>query len=157
LERIEFDEAQLSNMQQIGQELFADPTNPANFAYKRILVRPTLKWTRIIAYVMLLFFLPVSAWVICGHCNLPAAERILVSAIVLGCYVSCTAKKASICCVRIYQRYAPDVVRNRCRFEPSCSQYMILAIEKYGVIRGIAKGIGRLKRCNVHSSGYDYP
>ena len=66
-------------------------------------------------------------------------------------------KSISICGVRIYQRFAPDSIRNKCRFEPSCSEYMILSIQKYGVIHGIRKGINRLKRCNIHNGGYDTP
>ncbi|MDR0391959.1 MAG: membrane protein insertion efficiency factor YidD [Planctomycetaceae bacterium] len=45
-----------------------------------------------------------------------------------------------------------------CRFEPSCSTYMILAIKKYGVLRGILKGIWRICRCNPYcNGGYDPP
>ena len=51
--------------------------------------------------------------------------------------------------------------RMKCRFEPSCSQYMILAIEKYGVIKGVLNGIKRLSKCNNRGDGmrggFDYP
>ncbi|OGJ46382.1 membrane protein insertion efficiency factor YidD [Candidatus Peregrinibacteria bacterium RIFCSPLOWO2_02_FULL_48_14] len=40
-----------------------------------------------------------------------------------------------------------------CRFTPSCSMYTHEAIGKYGVIRGIAKGIWRILRCNPWSKG----
>ncbi len=40
-----------------------------------------------------------------------------------------------------------------CRFEPSCSQYTYTAIERYGVIKGIWKGCGRIVRCHPWSSG----
>ncbi|WP_339236693.1 membrane protein insertion efficiency factor YidD [Paenibacillus sp. FSL R5-0517] len=59
--------------------------------------------------------------------------------------------------VRIYQRFAPIEVRNKCRFEPSCSVYMIQAIEKYGTVKGLSLGIQRLRKCNIHGGGYDYP
>ncbi len=43
-----------------------------------------------------------------------------------------------------------------CKFYPSCSEYMILAIKKYGCIKGIYLGIKRLLRCNPFSKGgYD--
>ena len=58
--------------------------------------------------------------------------------------------------VRVYQRYAPDDIRLSCVFEPSCSEYMILSIKKYGAIRGCIKGIKRLKRCSL-PGGIDYP
>lgn len=34
---------------------------------------------------------------------------------------------------------------------------MILAIEKYGLIKGLQKGICRLKRCNIDGGGFDFP
>lgn len=40
-----------------------------------------------------------------------------------------------------------------CKFSPSCSQYMKLAIERYGVFRGILKGLWRILRCNPFSRG----
>jgi putative membrane protein insertion efficiency factor len=45
-----------------------------------------------------------------------------------------------------------------CRFEPSCSRYMIGALRKYGLFRGLARGIGRVSRCHPwHPGGYDPP
>lgn len=40
-----------------------------------------------------------------------------------------------------------------CRFTPSCSQYSYEAIKKYGSIKGSAKGIKRIIRCNPWSKG----
>ncbi len=43
-----------------------------------------------------------------------------------------------------------------CRFYPSCSEYTYRAIEKYGTLKGIAKGIWRILRCNpFNNGGYD--
>ncbi len=45
-----------------------------------------------------------------------------------------------------------------CRFEPTCSAYMIGALRKYGPIRGLAKGLARIGRCHPwHPGGYDPP
>jgi putative membrane protein insertion efficiency factor len=45
-----------------------------------------------------------------------------------------------------------------CRFEPSCSRYMIDALRKYGLINGLARGIVRVSRCHPwHPGGYDPP
>lgn len=66
-------------------------------------------------------------------------------------------KKILISWVRFYQKHAPDGVRRHCLFTPSCSEYMILAIEKYGCIRGVAKGIRRIFRCKPPNGGIDYP
>jgi putative membrane protein insertion efficiency factor len=59
--------------------------------------------------------------------------------------------------IRLYQRWAPARVRASCRFEPSCSNYMILAINKYGLVRGGCAGVGRLCRCRPPYGGIDYP
>src|SRR5204863_10103443 len=40
-----------------------------------------------------------------------------------------------------------------CRFEPTCSIYMMQAIEKYGALRGVWLGIRRLSRCHVFNPG----
>ena len=67
------------------------------------------------------------------------------------------AKRLGIGCVLMYKAYAPMDTRNRCRFEPSCSTYMILAIKKYGLFRGVIKGIKRVRRCKPPNGGIDYP
>ena len=52
-----------------------------------------------------------------------------------------------IFCVRLYQRHADAEVRLRCRQTPTCSEYAILAIQKYGALIGAWKSFGRLRRC----------
>jgi len=42
----------------------------------------------------------------------------------------------------------PLLVSSGCRFEPTCSEYSVLAIEKYGVFRGLWKSLLRVVRCN---------
>ncbi|RLC32976.1 membrane protein insertion efficiency factor YidD [Candidatus Shapirobacteria bacterium] len=64
--------------------------------------------------------------------------------------------------VRFYQVCLNPAVRfffgNCCRFEPSCSNYMIQAIKKYGPMKGVFKGICRLFRCHPFcKGGYDPP
>ena len=60
--------------------------------------------------------------------------------------------------VRFYQYVLRPVLPAVCRFEPSCSEYFILAVHKYGPVRGACKGVGRICRCNPwHPGGYDPP
>ncbi len=57
-----------------------------------------------------------------------------------------------------YQWTLSPLIGRHCRFEPSCSNYMILALKKYGFWRGLAKGILRILRCNPwNAGGYDPP
>ena len=65
-------------------------------------------------------------------------------------------KKLLLWLIRKYQR-TETPLHNRCRFEPTCSEYMALSIKKYGVIKGIAKGIVRLSRCHAPNGGEDWP
>jgi len=58
--------------------------------------------------------------------------------------------------VRGYQRCVSPLLPPTCRFEPSCSQYMIEAIRKKGPVAGLLKGLFRLMRCHPLSrGGYD--
>jgi uncharacterized protein len=60
--------------------------------------------------------------------------------------------------MRFYQRAISPLLWSSCRFTPTCSQYMILAIEKYGPIRGVGKGVWRILRCHpFHPGGFDPP
>ena len=66
-------------------------------------------------------------------------------------------KSVLISLIQLYQKKAPARIRNSCRFEPSCSEYMILAIKKYGTYKGLLKGINRLQRCKIPNGGIDVP
>jgi putative membrane protein insertion efficiency factor len=65
---------------------------------------------------------------------------------------------AIIACVRVYQWTLSPIFGRQCRFQPTCSNYMIQAVEKYGAFRGALKGIWRIVRCNPFCrGGYDPP
>ena len=82
----------------------------------------------------------------------------IFTAIILLCiYVLIKLRLIIIWFIRIYQRYASEELRLSCVFEPTCSEYMILSLKKYGVIRGCVKGVKRLKRCHYPNGGEDYP
>lgn len=72
-------------------------------------------------------------------------------------YFAAIAKRTLIWFVHLYQNKAPRHVRLKCVFTPSCSEYMILAVNKYGFFRGTYKGIRRLLRCHPPNGGEDYP
>jgi putative membrane protein insertion efficiency factor len=60
--------------------------------------------------------------------------------------------------VRFYQLTLSPFFGRQCRFRPTCSNYMIEAVEKYGAIRGFLKGVWRILRCNPFcQGGYDPP
>ncbi|AUO19335.1 membrane protein insertion efficiency factor YidD [Monoglobus pectinilyticus] len=68
-------------------------------------------------------------------------------------------KKLFIKCIKGYQKYiSPIKGRPTCRFYPTCSQYAIMAVEKYGLIKGLFMAVWRVLRCNpMNKGGIDYP
>jgi putative membrane protein insertion efficiency factor len=68
------------------------------------------------------------------------------------------AQLALIAPVRCYQYFISPLLGPRCRFEPSCSEYFIGAVRKYGAVRGAWRGVRRICRCHPwHPGGYDPP
>ncbi|MDE3011743.1 MAG: membrane protein insertion efficiency factor YidD [Pseudomonadota bacterium] len=58
--------------------------------------------------------------------------------------------------IRAYQYLLSPWLGPRCRFTPSCSQYLLEATERHGVVRGVLLGIRRLSRCHPgHPGGFD--
>jgi uncharacterized protein len=63
-----------------------------------------------------------------------------------------------IALIWVYQRTLSPLLGPACRFEPSCSRYMVGAIRKYGLLRGAWKGLKRFLSCHPwHPGGYDPP
>ena len=58
---------------------------------------------------------------------------------------------------RIYKRCVSPMFGNVCRFEPSCSDYALQAVEKHGFIRGGWLAMKRIIRCNPYCRGGDDP
>ena len=64
--------------------------------------------------------------------------------------------KAMLFLIRGYKKWISPFFGQRCRFYPSCSEYMYMAIDKYGIIRGLLMGLYRILRCNpLCKGGYD--
>ncbi|MDR1725396.1 MAG: membrane protein insertion efficiency factor YidD [Bacteroidales bacterium] len=58
--------------------------------------------------------------------------------------------------IRFYQLSISPILPNSCRFTPTCSQYAIEAIKKYGAFKGGWLAFRRILRCNPWGkSGYD--
>ncbi len=59
--------------------------------------------------------------------------------------------------IRVYQRVAPQRVRDSCRFTPTCSHYALLALDKHGFFKGWRLTWDRLARCRPPHGGEDHP
>lgn len=65
-------------------------------------------------------------------------------------------KKAFLSMIRFYQKKISPLFPPRCRFYPTCSQYAVEAIERFGACKGGALALWRLFRCNpLFPGGYD--
>lgn len=58
--------------------------------------------------------------------------------------------------IRIYQKFISPLKGQSCRFYPTCSEYTIQALQKYGFFRGSWKSIKRILKCHpFHPGGHD--
>lgn len=65
-------------------------------------------------------------------------------------------KRVLIWLLKGYRRFISPLLPPACRFTPTCSQYALEAIEKYGALKGGYLAIRRLLRCHpFHPGGYD--
>ena len=59
--------------------------------------------------------------------------------------------------LRGYKRFISPLLPPACRFEPTCSVYMMQAVERFGALRGVWMGSKRLMRCHPFHPGGDDP
>ena len=62
-------------------------------------------------------------------------------------------KKILILGIKSYRKYISPLKRPCCIFYPTCSQYTLEAIERYGAIKGSVMGIKRILRCHPYNKG----
>ena len=64
--------------------------------------------------------------------------------------------RCALLALRFYKTYLSFLFAGNCRFDPTCSQYAYLAIERFGVLRGVWLGLKRLLRCHPLSRKFGY-
>ena len=65
-------------------------------------------------------------------------------------------KHVLIFLVRCYQLFISPLLPKTCRFYPTCSEYFIQAVTKYGALKGTWLGIKRILKCHpFNPGGYD--
>jgi putative membrane protein insertion efficiency factor len=61
-----------------------------------------------------------------------------------------------IAALKGYKLLISPLLPSACRYRPTCSEYMMDAVEQHGVLRGVWIGLKRLARCHpFHDGGYD--
>ena len=61
--------------------------------------------------------------------------------------------RVALIMLRFYKRWISPLLPQACRFYPTCSEYMMEAIERHGVARGLGLGARRLLRCHPFCEG----
>lgn len=65
-------------------------------------------------------------------------------------------KKVVIAVLKTYKKVISPILPDSCRFYPTCSEYAMQSVDKYGVLKGSIKSIYRILRCNpFNKGGYD--
>lgn len=65
-------------------------------------------------------------------------------------------KRLMLAAIRFYRRAISPHLPDSCRYYPTCSQYAMTAIERFGALRGGWLGLKRILRCHpFHKGGYD--
>ncbi|MER2599262.1 MAG: membrane protein insertion efficiency factor YidD [Caldilineales bacterium] len=65
-------------------------------------------------------------------------------------------KSLLVTLLRAYQRFLSPLLGNNCRFHPTCSHYMLEAVERHGAAKGLWLGLRRIGRCHpFNPGGYD--
>ncbi len=62
-------------------------------------------------------------------------------------------RRAAVLPIRGYQRAISPLLGPRCRYYPSCSEYAVQAVERFGILRGLVLATWRVLRCNPFSHG----
>lgn len=141
-----------------GEELFFDNgiwvpkryilTEEQKAKYYQRFTHPHIHWVR----AVILLFLSLISIVIPSYAiiqsALPLYIKILAPICLVFLLIGIHLKPLAIFAIKLYQYFAPMKIRERCVFTPTCSDYMIAAIQKYGLLKGVRKGIARLKRCH---------
>ena len=145
------------------------------YVNERELVRPSLSIkTALIAVLGLVLVAGLAMWLVCYTLItldfisfFPRAQAFYNAYPFLSISIICAGvvaietffclKYAVIGAIKLYQRYALEEVRRRCLFKPTCSEYTIMAVRKYGVMVGLCKGYYRLMylcRGNIYKIHY---
>ena len=117
-----------------------------------------IKVKDLLTYFLLPLIILTGLWLVYGLYLVKLHIAInIISCLVFSVLSYFLLKRFAIGCVLLYKATAPMSVRDACRFEPTCSTYMIMAINKYGLLIGVIKGIRRLIRCQPPYGGEDFP
>jgi len=123
----------------------------SDYVLKRELVRPKTNMVNAAYFLSLLVLVCFTVSMIMRF-FFKKIPFMLVFILVFFLIVFIFLRKIIIGMVELYQHHMPEAFRRSCLCMPTCSEYMILAVEKYGAIKGLRKGLYRL----IHTCRKDY-
>lgn len=114
------------------------------YCLNRVLERPSLR-LKVALGVSLLYisYLVTFSFLLNKYCSISYWFAFDISILIA---LPFTARRFLIYCIKLYQHFAPENVRRRCKCKPSCSVYSIAVLEKYGLIKGCYKAYIRLTK-----------
>lgn len=122
---------------------------------KKAVIRPKFRLYKEVSQIAVLSLLIILT-AIFGSSLRTGWYIIILTAVILLFLITQT-KNILLLMIFLYQRFAPKPIRAACLFTPSCSEYMRISLQKYGVFKGVKKGFKRLKRCRPPNGGLDEP
>lgn len=109
---------------------------PAKYS-KETITRPNIGWRDGLKRLFLILILGVIA--LCLLFKILLHEYIswwVLNELCIMVVALTTMRGNVLLAIRLYQRYAPEHVRQRCAMTPTCSEYAVMAICRYGILKG---------------------
>jgi len=131
------------------------------YCINRELVRPKTNFVTALKYLLIIEILIIAL----SYCfvnilhwfGISLSYSIVYSITSVG-IICASLKKISILLIELYQHYASGQTRRKCTLKPSCSEYSIMALKKYGILKALYKSYNRLfKICKGNVYRIDYP
>lgn len=125
---------------------------------KAEIIRPDVSWRQaLLRLVLIIAGGAMVSWMLIRILPVDIISWSLLSELCIAAIALITVRGNLLMAISLYQRYAPENVRGRCAMTPTCSEYAIMAIRRYGILRGSWKTYCRLRyRCDG-TPIIDYP
>ena len=124
------------------------------YAKTHTLVRPKLNWLKCIFFL----FIVLSSNVSCVVLLRTSVFHLIVIVLCVNlCILMLLLKHICRFIIKCHQRYAPDHIRRRCKCKPSCSEYALLALDKYNIFKALVLIYNRCRYTCRGAYKIDYP
>lgn len=149
----------MKNKLYIEQKRFIEEQNELRrFQEYRILPKPKTTYCHTAIYISFLFAVIFGTYIIISEMQISLTLKILCAVAGVFVIVESFLRFVLIKLIECYQHYAKEETRRRCMCIPSCSEYAIMCLKKYLLIKAIYKITVRLfHTCKGDTFKVDYP